>query len=737
MRRATIVAPLRVAVLVAVGLNPLVLLYAANGARHFIWISLLIVAVGALVAWFITADVRFVMISGLAFSVAALAGYSSVIWFVFAALMIGGILARLGADGIEVEGTVVGFASPVVYVVALWTAFNLLLLKDPFNWITQSSDSAGSGGLQDFTALEVARATGELVLYSAPIAIVVLPALFFTGLSRSNPLAMWLGVLLLVSVAIPPAAVLLQLTDSPMNMRNGLPILLISVIGAIWLARSSEGGSGLVVAALIVGLVASIPWTFNAMKTYEYQNLEVAFANAISTRQSQEGSRTLNGETIGIVSEQAMAEYIRSNIEDESSILTDNAQTYAVMLLTGRPEIFFDRVDKSDGPWQEAAKDPANHVDYLLLSTDGSDDLLSKLYPAAADGSDPAPPRGLPHRALRARRRADRIHTRSGFAPAAADQRRTAAMTTAQLSMIAPPPSVAAVLGALTDETRIGQVDFSTRLAPEPEIEPEPNLDGYDEVVVLGDSPEEADLAPEDSEHADAPDDDDLDDPEDLNDVEDQDADDTATTEVVTLVSVPDLVAHDTDVTEAVQPAPRSRRRAAKAAAAATTPAPAAVATAAPETPRNVVNEPVVPAPLQERIHEPARLRPFEEPAGHAATDERPPTVEEIARLVIERMHDAELAMMRHLDAIEVESARRSELLTAQAELDAELIRLSARREAHSIVTAARVRAGGEATVGAEERRLDELTESLSRFAEVVDELHPVGARAVAWGRTP
>lgn len=388
MRRATIVAPLRVAVLVSVGLNPLVVLYAANGARHFIWISLLVVAIGAIVAWFITADVRFVMISGIAFSLAALAGYSSLIWFVFAALLIGGILARLGADGTEVEGTVVGFASPVVYVVALWTAFNLLLLKDPFNWITQSSDSAGSGGLQDFTALEIARATGELVLYSAPIAIVVLPALLFTGLSRGNPLAMWLGLLLLVAIAIPPAAIALQLTDSPMNMRNGLPILLIAVVGAIWLARSSAGGNGLVVAALIVGLLASVPWTFDAMKTYRYQNLEAAFANAVSTGQSQEGSRTLDGETIGIVSEQAMAEYIRTNIDDENSILTDNAQTYAVMLLTGRPEIFFDRVDKSDGPWQQAAKDPAQHVDYLLLSTDTSDDLLSKLYPEAADGSD-------------------------------------------------------------------------------------------------------------------------------------------------------------------------------------------------------------------------------------------------------------------------------------------------------------------------------------------------------------
>lgn len=392
MRRATILAPLRVAVLVALGLNPLVLLYAANGARHFIWMSLLVIALGALCAWYITADVRFVMVAGLAFSLASLAGYSSLILFLVAMLMIGGILARLGAGGTEVEGTVVGFASPTVYVVALWTAFNLLILKDPFNWITQSSDAASSGGLDDFTALELLRATGELVLYSAPLAIVVLPALVFTGLSRSNPLALWLGVLLLTTIAMPPLAVVLHLTDSPMLMRNGLPVLLVSVIGAIWLARSATGGSSLVAAALALGLLASAPWTFQQMKTYQFQNLESAFANAVSTRQSQEGAETLDGKVVGIVSEQAMAEYIRNNISAENSILTDNAQTYAVMLMTGRPDIFFDRVDQSDGPWQEAAKDPAAHVDYLLLSTDLTSDLLSQLYPEAADGSEPLLP---------------------------------------------------------------------------------------------------------------------------------------------------------------------------------------------------------------------------------------------------------------------------------------------------------------------------------------------------------
>ena len=53
-----------------------------------------------------------------------------------------------------------------------------------------------------------------------------------------------------------------------------------------------------------------------------------------------------------------MAEYIDNNVSRSNSILTDNAQTYAVIMLTGEPEIFFDRVDKSDGPWKEAARRP-------------------------------------------------------------------------------------------------------------------------------------------------------------------------------------------------------------------------------------------------------------------------------------------------------------------------------------------------------------------------------------------
>jgi uncharacterized membrane protein len=218
----------------------------------------------------------------------------------------------------------------------------------------------------------------------------VLPALIFVGFARGNPFALWLGVLLGAAILTPAMAIVLRLTDSPMLMRNALPILLLAMVGAIWLARSADEGSTLVAALVVVALVLSIPWTLNQMKTYRYQNLEAPFAAAITTGESQEGAETLNREKVGIVSEQAMAEYIRNNVSRDNSILTDNAQTYAVMMLTGHPEYFVDRIDESDGPWKETARNPAESVDYMLMSTSDNGDLLTKLYTDAATGSDPS-----------------------------------------------------------------------------------------------------------------------------------------------------------------------------------------------------------------------------------------------------------------------------------------------------------------------------------------------------------
>ncbi len=221
------------------------------------------------------------------------------------------------------------------------------------------------------------------------MALVVLPALFIVGLAGRNTFALWLGIMLLVAVITPAAAVLLRLTDSPMVMNNAVPILLLSVVGALWLARSSVEQGPAVAVALVLGLLASIPWTFTSMESFPRQGIERAFHDAVATGESQEGAITVDGTVVGYAHERDMADFITAHVREQDAVLTDNAATYAVMLLTGRPDLFFDRVDQSDGPWGEAARDPGGEVQYLLLSTETQRDLLSQLYPAASSGNDP------------------------------------------------------------------------------------------------------------------------------------------------------------------------------------------------------------------------------------------------------------------------------------------------------------------------------------------------------------
>lgn len=105
--------------------------------------------------------------------------------------------------------------------------------------------------------------------------------------------------------------------------------------------------------------------------------------------------------------------------------------------------------------------------------------------------------------------------------------------------------------------------------------------------------------------------------------------------------------------------------------------------------------------------------------AGNRVAPDR--AVADVADEVIALMRSTQDAHQRHLESVELEAARRCELLTAQAELDAELIRLHARREAHAIVSAARTRAGTATSLPPESDQMSEIGETFSRFAETIE----------------
>ena len=121
--------------------------------------------------------------------------------------------------------------------------------------------------------------------------------------------------------------------------------------------------------------------------TYPFQSLEQAFARAITSGESQEGTNSIGGFTVGIDARGADGRvHQRTTSEGSNAILADNAQTFGVILLTGRPELFFDRVDQGDGTFRAGGPRPYGRVSHMLIAKQASGDLIRRRLP---DGGEP------------------------------------------------------------------------------------------------------------------------------------------------------------------------------------------------------------------------------------------------------------------------------------------------------------------------------------------------------------
>jgi hypothetical protein len=87
---------------------------------------------------------------------------------------------------------------------------------------------------------------------------------------------------------------------------------------------------------------------------------------------------------VGDRPERGAARWIRDHVRELDSVLADDEQAFAVMLLTGRPDLFLDRIDQGDLYWQEALADPAA-VRYFLVPR-WRTDLIRVRYPTVLAG---------------------------------------------------------------------------------------------------------------------------------------------------------------------------------------------------------------------------------------------------------------------------------------------------------------------------------------------------------------
>ena len=300
--------------------------------------------------------------------------------------------------------------------------FGLVITGRPFSWLAK----VGRDPLVPLPAgdqVELAGAlahTGSLVLHGAPLAAVVLPALLYRWLVRRDPFA---GVLaaLLATVALLPGPYAALGRSGPPQLRDAVPILLVSVLGAVWLvAGSATTRSSRVVGVVALAVLAvSLPWTFRAMSTYDDQVLEARFADAVRTGRSQEGTLTAGGQQVGYASEAAMAGWIRDHVSPSASILTDDARhlrrpaAHRVPRAVPRHRRHRPRTGGATSP----PTPRGGGIDYLLLTHRPPHRPARPAPPRRRRGHRPPAPGGPPHPALRAGRGARRRARRDGGRP--------------------------------------------------------------------------------------------------------------------------------------------------------------------------------------------------------------------------------------------------------------------------------------------------------------------------------
>ena len=385
---------LRLACVALLGVNPLVVFYACNGMSEIMYLALIVLGVAGFVRWQLADKAQELLRSGLVFGVGTLVRYEVAFWAAAVAVLVPllTVVRRRGRE--TAEGLSLAFVAPVVYAVAVWSLVNWMIVGSPLYWVhqenTETFNSATSPGSAN--GLGLGHVLSTLLSLNWHLFAPVLPVaatLVVVGLARRD--LMTLGIAAIVALNFVSQTVLALRTGAHMfEIRYNLRAMPLALIGFGWLfyvCRNRVARAALSVSMLAL-LLAALPLTWRLMETYEQQFGERAFVRAIATGHSQEGTQSF-GVYIGTDMQRQAADWLNRHVHRQDEILTDDSQSYDVMLFSGHPDRFLDRIDIGDRRWKKVLAHPWGRVRYLLVARIRRPDLALTRYPHLVDGSVP------------------------------------------------------------------------------------------------------------------------------------------------------------------------------------------------------------------------------------------------------------------------------------------------------------------------------------------------------------
>jgi hypothetical protein len=379
----------------------MIVFYAGNGMSESVYLFFLTAGTYWLVRWYLIRHPRPLLFAALAFAVGILSRYEIVTWAMVTFCVILAVLIRQRVSRSELEGSLLAYLAPVTYAVGLWLFFNWLILNDAFFWLKNqapggvtavggtANPSISAGG----PPISLGSAVSTVISLNSrlfPLTILVFVALLAHFAVRRSLLSLALAVFLGTNAAFTVALIYASHAESYSQLRYNMRAMPLAIVGVAWIYLNMRDriSRTVVWAVTAAVLLVTLPLTWNMMRTYPQQYLEQSFTKALSSGDDQEGKQSLGGYGVGIKPQRSMAEYINAHVSSGNAILTDDAQTFSVMLLSGRPQLFRDRIDEGDDPWLDVRDSPWGRVRFAL-SSDSPDDLLRSRFPRAALGTEP------------------------------------------------------------------------------------------------------------------------------------------------------------------------------------------------------------------------------------------------------------------------------------------------------------------------------------------------------------
>ena len=398
--------------LAAFAVNPMIAYYSVNGMSEVPYLFCLTVTVHLFLRWALTRNDSLLILLGLMLAIDFLARFELLAW---SPLLIAGIwvvLAGQRAHGMRIEGTLLATAAPIVFGFGVWCMFNAFILGDPLYWLkiqTEANLSSAGNAAAPHTLGAIVHSVISINWRVFALTPVIAGALAAVAVLRRDAVSLILSAAVAMNAVMTVALLVNRPSTDLLRLRYNMRAMPLAVIGAGWLfyrfrGRLARGAIWLSTLALIA---LSIPLAAQIMREGKLTYYEDAFVRWVQTGHDQEGSdaNLRLGRGIGVAPEREMAAYItRHTAHRPHYVLADDSQTYGVLLFTGHPEWFINRIDHGDTSFNADLSHPYRFIrtpvggffmrgyEYYLVSplpvVFNTDKILDR-YPGADRGRVP------------------------------------------------------------------------------------------------------------------------------------------------------------------------------------------------------------------------------------------------------------------------------------------------------------------------------------------------------------